>query len=1044
MTKVFISYSRKDKLFAEKLDTALKEIGLDSWIDWIDIPPTADWWDQIEKGIESADAFLVLLSPDSTSSKICRQEIDHAIKNGKRLIPLVVRDVKPDEVHESLQKLNWIFFRENDEFSTSLKKLEAGIKTDLAWVESHRRLQIRALEWEERRDRSLLLRGKDLGAAEIQLASSGQKDPQPTDLQRQYILESRRRESQTRNTLLSVGGVVLVMLALLSVFAFNQRNLANDNAMTAVANQNIAIANEQEADRQSNIALARQLAAQAQFIAATDPLAQELAVLLATRSMQLFPTGDAANVLQNTTLASSIAHMQQNEPVTHVAFSPAGTHVLSDSTDGSAYIWEITTGNQVGKLPHEAGADPPSFSPDGKYLVSGSTDGTIRVWEVSTGSEVAHMNHDDSVTALVFGWDSKYVVSGSRDGTARVWETATGKEVARMIHDGAVTSVAFSMGGDYVVSGSEDNTARVWEAATGAEIARMSHDTAVLSLDLSMDGQLVASGDAGGGIRVWEFATGNEVARVDQSGWAVSFALSPSADYLLTVGVSSATVWETNTGNQIANADFGDYAVEYSVFSPDGRYIVSRGSDGTARIWQTDTGDAITYLGADISVNSIHFNTTGQYVAAGGCKEYILATCHGGFVRILETATGQEIAYMPQEAEVRSVAFSADAKYVLAGSEDGSVHIWNSNSNKEIISIPDKPYISFVAFSADNDHVISDGSEGLVGIWEITSGNQVSVIPTSFVSRTILSIDGQYESLGVVDDAANILRVWDPTTGTEISRMNHDMDVSSFALSEDGKYVVSASQDKAVRVWDAATGNELAQIRTESEIWSVSFSPTAKYVVSTGDDGIARVWDVSTAKEIARMVHDGRLNAVAFSPDERFMASAFCDQLDAQSQFFCQSSTILVWDVATIAVIARMNYDSEIWDMTFSPDGKYIAAGGGASINLSGQPGALLIWEASTGVEVIRIPHDLLVTSVVFSPDGRYVASAGGEGIIRVWTWQPEDRIEDACSRVTRNLSREEWAQYLLNQPFPMKQEESICSKRPIETAITITPSVTP
>lgn len=121
-------------------------------------------------------------------------------KNGKRLIPLVVRDVGPTEVHEALTKLNWIFFREQDDFSISLKKLETGIKTDLSWVEIHRRLQVRALEWEKARDNSLLLCGRDLQQAEEQLATAGQKNPQPTDLQRQYVLVSRRGTYKKHHT----------------------------------------------------------------------------------------------------------------------------------------------------------------------------------------------------------------------------------------------------------------------------------------------------------------------------------------------------------------------------------------------------------------------------------------------------------------------------------------------------------------------------------------------------------------------------------------------------------------------------------------------------------------------------------------------------------------------------------------------------------------------------------------------------------------------------------------------------------------------------
>jgi len=107
---VMISYSRKDKAFVKNIYDALRVDDRNIWVDWEDIPPSNDWLDEIHKGIEQSDCFIFVLSPDSIKSEVCNWEVDHAVKNGKRMIPVVCRDVDYREVRKELASLNWIFF----------------------------------------------------------------------------------------------------------------------------------------------------------------------------------------------------------------------------------------------------------------------------------------------------------------------------------------------------------------------------------------------------------------------------------------------------------------------------------------------------------------------------------------------------------------------------------------------------------------------------------------------------------------------------------------------------------------------------------------------------------------------------------------------------------------------------------------------------------------------------------------------------------------------------------------------------------------------
>src|SRR5437870_4157274 len=94
MADVFISYSRKNLEFVQQLFDALKKNGKNPWFDQLKEPLSgiaagAPWWEEIKYGIENAENFLFIVSPDSIHSPYCHAEIDYAREHGKRLVPVL-------------------------------------------------------------------------------------------------------------------------------------------------------------------------------------------------------------------------------------------------------------------------------------------------------------------------------------------------------------------------------------------------------------------------------------------------------------------------------------------------------------------------------------------------------------------------------------------------------------------------------------------------------------------------------------------------------------------------------------------------------------------------------------------------------------------------------------------------------------------------------------------------------------------------------------------------------------------------------------------
>src|SRR5882757_3019108 len=226
--EVFISYSRKDKEFVRRLDEELNRRDRGAWVDWEGIPPGDTWEKTIYGAIEATHTFIFVLTPDSIASQVCGREIAHAAANNKRLVPIVHRDVVADTVPKPLGELNWIFCRDSDDFEEATDKLIRALDTDLKWVRAHTRLLTRAIEWDANgRNNSFVLRGEDLRVAEQWLAQAGaQKERQPTALQTEYIIASRKAAARRQRIISGAVSLALIVSIVLTIVALTQRKQA--------------------------------------------------------------------------------------------------------------------------------------------------------------------------------------------------------------------------------------------------------------------------------------------------------------------------------------------------------------------------------------------------------------------------------------------------------------------------------------------------------------------------------------------------------------------------------------------------------------------------------------------------------------------------------------------------------------------------------------------------------------------------------------------------------------------------------------------------
>src|SRR5262245_10071589 len=198
--RVFISYSRKDMAFADRLEAALKGRGFEPLIDRTEIYAFEEWWQRIEALISGADTVVFVLSPDSVASEVARKEVAFAASLNKRFAPIVCRRVDDRAVPEALARLNFVFFDDAARFDESADRLAEALATDIGWIRQHTQFGEQARRWAAAKAPSgLLLRSPVLEEAERWIAARPRGAPAPTEETQAFVTRSRQAATRRRN-----------------------------------------------------------------------------------------------------------------------------------------------------------------------------------------------------------------------------------------------------------------------------------------------------------------------------------------------------------------------------------------------------------------------------------------------------------------------------------------------------------------------------------------------------------------------------------------------------------------------------------------------------------------------------------------------------------------------------------------------------------------------------------------------------------------------------------------------------------------------------
>ena len=413
-------------------------------------------------------------------------------------------------------------------------------------------------------------------------------------------------------------------------------------------------------------------------------------------------------------------------------------------------------------------------------------------------------------------------------------------------------------------------------------------------------------------------------------------------------------------------------------FTPDGRTLVTSGSNGVLNVWDVAHGEIRGRLTghAKGEVDALQVSPDGRTLYSGGHDERAFAwdlTGDRSLVRPFAVAR----PFLPNDGDPlpRGLALSPDGRTLALGHSDGKVDLLDARTLRRRRRLQAlRGFVGAIAYSHDGRLLAVAGRRGQVTLWD---------------ARTLRPV-GTLSGLR-----------------TTVQTLAFSPDDRRLAVAELGIEAVPgqtwSSTGASVRVWDVRS-RAPTTVHFETPSPSLAFSPDGSLLAAAANSGgPTEVRDARSGRLIATLPTPDNGRSVAFSPDGALLATGHYD------------GTGQLWSTRSWKPVGRPleghNKRRFLW-MEFTPDGTMLAS--------AGQDGALALWDVKTqnpiGPSLPVEPDSYLAADL--SPDGSRLFAASSSRRAARWDVAPEAWKRHACRVAGRELTRQEWTDALPAQPY--------------------------
>ena len=512
---------------------------------------------------------------------------------------------------------------------------------------------------------------------------------------------------------------------------------------------------------------------------------------------------------------------------------------------------------------------------------------------------------------------------------------------------------------------------------------------------VSPDGSRVACSASDGTLRIWNADTRAELPSIPNVRGDV-FGFSPEGRRVAVVdpATSDIAIWNLENGRKIALLRGHEQPIRYLRFNNGGDRLLSYESYpyNAIRLWDIPNAREIA---VHTGLQS-HTNTIQDLDFSPDDTRFVTAAAEQDLY-LWDGRTGARIATLRgHKGTVNSALFSPDGKRIVTASNDRTVQIWDGITGENLAILHGHTNeVLRASYIGDGSSIVSGARDGTLRYWDARIVEQGTLRGhTEFVYSAAFHPDGKLVASAAWDGT---VRIWQASTGREIRTLQYPdrrpplhpdgaklekFIVSSVAFHPDGKHLASLSRENTIRLWDIETGTTVHTWKIEASFWQdsrLAFTKDGRFLAAGSANGEVCLWNVDTREPVP---FDGKFGGyirdVAFSPDGKWLAAG------GESA----ANDVRVWDRTTNRPVQGLKgHAASVYCLAFDPTGRFLASG---SVD-----GAVKIWDAADWSLVVNLKHGCKVYGLAFTPDGTRLAVGCSDGAIRFWDTKTHQEVAE-------------------------------------------------